>query len=100
MKNKWIHFDRLQLPPPDMVLHGLGITLGKTNTKGYWVLHCPVHKNGQEQHPSLNLHSVTGHYRCHACGIKGRDILAFYRTVTGKTLMEAVQELTILENGL
>lgn len=32
----------------------------------------------------MNLHKTSGHYRCHACGAKGSDILAFYMNITGK----------------
>ena len=87
------HFRRLQLPSPADVLHRLGLKALKANTQGYLKLHCPFHKNGKELRPSLNLHQTTGHFRCHACGAKGGDILAFYMNVTGKSFINAAKEL-------
>ena len=85
-------FDRKLLPSPLAILNLVGMKPGKTNPAGYWILRCPFHKNGQEKHPSLNLHSQNGHYRCHSCGAKG-DILAFYMALTGKTFLESVKSL-------
>lgn len=86
-------FNRFYLPSPIKVLHQLGFVIEKTNSKGYLKLRCPFHKDGNEKTPSLNLHNTSGHYRCHACGAKGKDILAFYMNLTGKSFVEAAKEL-------
>lgn len=91
-------FNRNLLPTPLTVLHQLGIYPGNSNRSGYWTLHCPFHKNGKELNPSLNLHRISGHYRCHACSAKGGDILAFYMNATGKRFLTATTELGAWEN--
>lgn len=87
------HFNRLRLPHPIDVLHQLDFYAEKANAKGYLKLRCPFHKDGNEQTPSLNMHKTDGHYRCHACGAKGGDILAFYMNVTGKSFTKSAKEL-------
>jgi len=86
-------FNRRKLPAPIAVLYQLNIQTGRVNQGGYWVIRCPFHKGGAEQHPSLNLHQVNGNYLCHACGAKGGDILAFFRQVTGVNFVEAAKRL-------
>jgi hypothetical protein len=93
-------FEKKLLPSPITVLHRLGFYTEKTNSKGYWKLPCPFHKDGKERTPSLNLHKISGHYRCHACGAKGGDILSFYMNVTGKTFIKAVRELGAWEKNI
>lgn len=94
------HFNRSLLPMPIVVLQRFGIKPGKANRGGYWILCCPFHKDGKEKNPSLHLQQVKGNYRCHACGIKGGDILSFYRAVTGKSFKDAAQELGAWEKNL
>ncbi len=86
-------FNRLRLPNPINVLHQLGFLTEKANSKGYLKLRCPFHKYGNEKAPSLNLHKTSGHYRCHACGAKGSNILTFYMNITGKSFVTAAKEL-------
>jgi hypothetical protein len=86
-------FNRDCLPEPMAVLKLLGINPKKNNPAGYMALCCPFHAGGQEKNPSLNLHVQDGHYRCHACGAKGGDILAFYMAVTGMKFSEAAKSL-------
>ena len=86
-------FNRQHLPEPLAVLKLLGIKPERKNPAGYWTLRCPFHAGGQEKNPSLCLHAGTGHYICHACGIKGGDILAFYMAVTGQKFPEAAKNL-------
>ncbi len=93
-------FNKKFLPTPQSVLYRLGFNPKKTNHKGYLILQCPFHKNGKEHTPSLNMHSISGHYRCHACGAKGGDILAFYRDITGKSFIDAAKELGAWENRI
>jgi len=87
-------FNRAALPALAVVLRKLGMTLpNKVNHAGYFVLCCPFHNNGQEKHPSLNIHAISGFYKCHACGAHGRDALAFYMAVTGKRFSDAARDL-------
>lgn len=90
-------FNRNLLPTPIDTLNRLGIKIVRSNSSGYLILRCPVHKEGNEKRPSLNLHQQSGHFRCHSCGIKGSDILAFYITVTGKTFKQSVTDLNAWE---
>jgi DNA primase len=46
-----------------------------------------------EAHPSLRMSTVDGHFFCHACGIKGGDIVALHMIITGLGFMQAVQAL-------
>jgi DNA primase len=92
-------FNRSLLPAPIIVLKQFGIHLGKMNHRGYWQLCCPFHKNGKESNPSLSLHHANGHYRCHTCGAKGGDILAFYMKLTGKHFIDASREIGAWENS-
>ena len=94
-------FNRSALPAPAVVLRKLDITPpGSANSAGYFLLRCPFHKNGQEQHSSLNLHAVSGHYRCHACGAVGGDVLAFYMALTGKGFADASRDLGAWRGGV
>lgn len=85
-------FNRELLPMPIVVLDKLGIKTGKANKGGYWIIQCPVHSDGKEKNPSLNLHQITGGFRCFTCGITG-DLLDFYMLVTGKPFREAAKAL-------
>ncbi len=76
-----------------LALRKLGIKTNRKNSQGYFVLHCPFHKDGHEANPSLNLHSSNSHYKCHACGAKGGSIINFYINVTGKSFKEATKDL-------
>jgi hypothetical protein len=91
-------FNRALLPDPLTVLNQLGIQPGKPSHRGYWRFCCPFHKNGNESNPSFNLHHIGGHYRCHACGAKGRDILDLYMRITGKQFIDASIALGAWEN--
>jgi len=89
-------FDRSLLPSPADVLQKLGIKPGKINAAGYFPILCPFH---MENHPSCNIHSVTGHYRCHSCAAHGGDVLAFYQQVTGKSFSVAARDLKAWGNS-
>ena len=93
-------FNRALLPTPLAVLSQLGIRPGKPNQGGYWKLCCPFHKNGKELNPSLNLHHLNGHYRCHACGAKGGDIVSFYMQITGLGFVDTCITLGAWEDSL
>jgi DNA primase len=93
-------FPHRRLPQPVQVLKKLGLPLRNANRQGYWVLPCPFHKDGNEKNPSLNVHATDGHYRCHACGAKGRDIVSFYMRKTGKNWIHALNDLRVEEKSL
>ena len=92
-------FNRNRLPAPIVILNLLSIKPERINPAGYWTLRCPFHSGGQERNPSLNLHSGSGHYKCHACNAKGGDILAFYMAVTGMKFLDAVKKLGAWEGA-
>ncbi len=84
--------DRSSLPSPSAYLTQQGLLPGES--RGKWALiRCPVHKSGAEAHPSLGVSLIDGHFRCHACGAKGGDIIALHRLVTGLSFLEAVRDL-------
>ena len=84
--------DRSSLPSPLAYLTQRGALIAKP--RGEWAsIRCVVHKNGDEQHPSMRVSMVDGHFACHACGAKGGDIIALHRLATGLGFMDAVREL-------
>lgn len=91
------NFNKTKLPAPIIVLNSLGIKPSKINSGGYWTIHCPFHKNGAEKHPSLNLHHISGHFKCHSCDAKGGDILAFFIKITNKSFINAAKTLNAWE---
>ena len=84
--------DRLSLPMPWQYLSDHGLLFRRPRSE--WVLvRCPAHKGGKEVHPSMSVSLTDGHFRCHACGAKGGDIVALHMLVTGKGFIEAVRDL-------
>lgn len=84
--------DRRSLPTPSQYLTERGLLKGKA--RGEWAaIICPSHKGGAEKTPSLNVSVIDGHFRCHACGVKGGDIVALHRLITGMGFVEAVRDL-------
>ena len=84
--------DRRSLPTPSQYLTARGLLNGKA--RGEWAaITCPAHKGGSENHPSLGVSMADGHFRCHACGAKGGDIVALHRLITGMGFVEAVRDL-------
>ena len=84
--------DRQSLPSPLRYLTERGLL--NTTPRGEWAaIRCPAHKGGEERHPSLRVNLVDGHFKCHACGAKGGDVLALHRLITRHTFMEAVCDL-------
>lgn len=85
-------FSKENLPPPKKVLELLNIRYLARG--GDWIqVFCPFHANGQERNSSLSMHTQSGHYKCHACGAKGGDVIAFYRAITGCGFREALKDL-------
>ena len=84
--------DRDSLPSPLTYLRQRGVLAMKP--RGEWAsICCPSHKGGDEAHPSLRVNLADGHFRCHACGAKGGDIIALHRLATGLGFVEAVHDL-------
>jgi hypothetical protein len=84
--------DKSSLPTPHAYLRDNGLLIRKP--KGDWTLiRCPSHKGGDERNPSMSISLVDGHFACHACGAKGRDILALHRLRTGLGFRDAVRDL-------
>jgi hypothetical protein len=84
--------DRSSLPSPLSYLTRHGALVAKP--RGEWVvIRCPAHKGGDEQHPSMSVSLIDGHFRCHACGAKGGDIVSLHRLATGLGFRDAVRDL-------
>lgn len=88
-------FDKALLPTPARYLDSRGLL--PAGARGSWVaIKCPAHKQGGESNPSLRVCLEDGHFRCMACGIKGGDLLALHRAITGLSFIEAATELGAL----
>ena len=84
--------DRGSLPTPLRYLSEQGLL--KRKPRAEWALiTCPAHKGGEEKNPSLGVSLVDGHFRCHACGARGGDIISLHRLVTGMGFRDAVLDL-------
>ena len=84
--------DRGSLPMPETYLCERGLLTQRV--RGEWAsVRCPAHKGGEEAHPSLRVSLRDGHFRCHACGASGGDVLALHRLVTGLGFREAARDL-------
>lgn len=84
--------DRGSLPAPLQYLTRRGML--KREPRGEWAaIPCPAHKGGEEKHPSMSVSLIDGHFRCHACGASGGDVVALHRLITGHGFLDAVREL-------
>lgn len=85
--------DPKQLPNPTWVLDQLKVRYVRRPT---WLqVYCPFHGNGKERNPSMGMSASDGHYKCHACGAKGGDVIAFYRAATGKGFIETLKAMGV-----
>jgi len=83
---------RQSLPTPEQYL--VQRRLLETTPRGAWAsIRCPAHKGGEEQTPSLRVNLKDGHFRCMACGVKGGDIIALHRLLTGRSFLDTVRDL-------
>ena len=55
---------------------------------------CPFHG---DTHPSLRVNVRTGAFRCMACGVNGRDCLAFHMTLHRMAFKDAARDLNAWE---
>jgi DNA primase len=84
-------FKRDSLPPPlDFYRREFPQLFNKTFSKKWISVICCFHT---DKHPSLSINLDTGAFRCFACGIKGRDIIAFAMLRYGLCFAEAVRLL-------
>lgn len=51
---------------------------------------CPFHGDAR---PSLSVNVETGGFFCHACGVKGGDVLDFHRAKYGLSFSQAARDL-------
>ena len=67
----------------------------KRAPRGEWAtICCPAHKGGEEQHPSMRISLIDGHFRCMACGASGGDLIALHRLTTGLGFRDAVRNMS------
>jgi hypothetical protein len=87
--------DRSSLPTPRSYLERRNLlSAGQSRHRSGWIsIRCPVHKGGDEQHPSMRVSLADGHFKCHACGASGGDIIALHRLATGMGFLNAVADL-------
>lgn len=57
---------------------------------------CPFH---EEKNPSFSVNLQTGFFKCHSCGAKGPDIIAFQQQRYHQDFKEAAQSLGAWEDG-
>lgn len=64
----------------------------KTNQEWIKVV-CPFH---DDHTPSLSINLKEGHFKCHACHIKGGDIISFHQKRYHLSFVEACQDLGVI----
>lgn len=85
-------FNRELLPNPETYFQGQGL---KLLGHGEWrSAVCPFH---EDTHPSLSVRLASGSFRCHACGERGGDVLAFHMKRHGLGFLDAARELGALQ---
>jgi DNA primase len=84
--------DRQSLPSPLAYLTQRGLVGRRPRGESVAIV-CPSHKAGEEAHASMLVSLVDGHFRCMACGVKGGDLIALHRLITGLGFREAVLDL-------
>jgi len=82
-------FNRDLLPTPARYY---SIEFPGLKIKSEWVkVICPFH---DDHNPSLSINMVGGYFKCHACGSKGCDLLAFQCLRHNQSFQEAVSTLS------
>ncbi len=76
-----------QVPIQDLISEYITV---KKSGRGYVAL-CPFH---DDHHPSLQIHSQKGIFKCFSCGTGG-DLITFYALINKKKWSEVIPELAI-----
>ena len=83
-------FCRDRLPSPADYYKEALRPLGKPNGAGWaWAI-CQFHA---DKKPSLRVNTVTGAYRCFACGVHGGDVLAYHMALHSLDFTAAAKAL-------
>lgn len=82
------HFDKAKLPPPHN-FYAAQFTL-RRSTRTWVNVSCPFH---DDKRPSMSLNLESGAFKCHACGVRGGDIVDFYMKKNDCNFKSAVQAL-------
>lgn len=92
MYNK-TRFNKDKLPPAKLYfMNNLGLRL---HGKGEWrMCRCPIH---DDKVASLAVNVNKGCFKCHACGAKGGDIIAFEMQLNKLSFKDACVKLGIWE---
>ena len=80
--------DKSRLPAPIAYYSEVFPTLSKG--KRWALVTCPFH---DDRTPSLSVNLSEGHFRCHACGAKGGDIIAFEMRRSGLSFKATLKRL-------
>jgi|LNAP01.1.fsa_nt_gb hypothetical protein len=89
--NRKMKLDHASLPSPASYLASQGLLQGHRG--GWAMIRCPVHKSGQEKHPSMSVSLDKGNFKCFACGAKGGDIVDLHRLISGSDFLTTVKHL-------
>lgn len=92
IRYKHLSIDHAALPSPRNYYseHFPNMKLGST----WSMVLCPFHEDSK---PSLSINLDEGYFRCHACGAKGANIVAFHRQFHKMGFVEACEDLGVLE---
>lgn len=80
--------NRSNLLSPELFWAAHGITL---KAKQGWVMGKCIFHN--DTHASLGINAESGGFFCHACGVKGGDVLAAYQLITGCDFITSAKAL-------
>jgi len=81
-------FNRSLLPSPQEFWAAHGVNL--QSKKGWILAKCIFH---EDTRPSMSVEATSGAFFCHSCGVKGGDVLAAHRLLTGCDFVTAAKAL-------
>jgi hypothetical protein len=81
-------FRRDLLPTPAAFWKAHGVTV--PDGKGWKMTRCSFH---EDTHASLAVNTESGGFFCHACGVKGGDVLAAYQLLNDCDFVTAAKAL-------
>lgn len=87
-------FSRDELPSPFFYYKKIFPNLRPASE---WVNVCCCFHNDSK--PSLSLNLKSGRFICHACGVKGGDVIEFHRKHNGLGFKEALLQLRKIRQG-